>query len=674
MGNTNLTLFSLPFDATFYLTTEKQTLYNANSFSLSFDPDQFKRNLEQKIRKRIKEKTEEQYKYKNDIKSKEAELKKLDKQFASKEKALENKKKELNKMPGKYADQYKQKANSKIKNTIPSTNDIKKPDIKKIEKPDIKINGKDSIPFINGVPDSLYQDNKYLHKKDSLAAEIEKMEAEIEKMKQKIELVNKSVHLLKHSDPLISKELKQLIDKNANPNTAKGFIKDKAGKVKGIDKVLSAINNFDVGIFNPMYTNNSLWGITVKGVNTSWTGKNFFGNATIGNTYRDQLVFNGFATQRPHFDRRVLASMIGYGDINTNNVYIIGMGIKDKPKYQTGINNSRNIVGGFGGQLKWKKYAALKGECLYSLYEKNIPSLYNPETTIFINDTQFYNPKIRQISRMSINLTNSIFPTKNLEIKTSWKYVGPGYRSLGAPYIRTNFEEREIALKWKVYKNKLSLNGFYKTNRADPLHYREGDYKMSGFGLNARTNFKKYPNLFLSYSPYEQGNNSPDTQFRSNNKFSILTSGLSYRYKIKKVVLFSNALFTRSHTEFRQLQNRIGNQYNFTFSQSVQCKKIMITGLYALSRTNPSVDSLNNFRLGSNVVYTLSEKVQVGVQYDGGFYQNGSYIQQGGALINYKPRKAFLINLKSNVGKLKGLYGVDEMTRYDVMIGVEYRW
>ena len=73
-GDVNLTLFNLPFDATFYVTTEKQTLYNANSFSLSFDPDQFKRNLEEKIRKRIKEKTEEQYKYKNDIKSKEAEL------------------------------------------------------------------------------------------------------------------------------------------------------------------------------------------------------------------------------------------------------------------------------------------------------------------------------------------------------------------------------------------------------------------------------------------------------------------------------------------------------------------------------------------------------------------------------------------------------------------------
>ncbi len=267
-----------------------------------------------------------------------------------------------------------------------------------------------------------------------------------------------------------------------------------------------------------------------------------------------------------------------------------------------------------------------------------------------------------------------IFPTKTLEIKTSWKYVGPGYRSLGAPYSRTNFEEREIALKWKAFKNKLSLNGFYKTNRTDPLNYWEGTYKMSGFGLNARTNLKKYPNLFLSYSPFEQGNNSPDTLFRSNNKFSILTAGLSYRYKIKKVILFSNALFTRSHTEFIQLQNRIGNQYNFTFSQSVQFSKINITGLYTLSRTNPSVDSLNNYRLGSNFLYTISDKIQIGGQYNGGFYQNGSYIQQGGALINYRPRNAFLINLKSNYGKLKGLYGVDEMTRYDVMVGVEYRW
>ncbi len=183
----------------------------------------------------------------------------------------------------------------------------------------------------------------------------------------------------------------------------------------------------------------------------------------IGNTYRDQIAFNGFATQRPQFDRHVLATMIGYGDISSNNVYILGMGIKDKPKQQVGVNNSRNLVGGLGGQLKWKNYTALKGELLYSLYEKNSPSIYNPETQIFINDTQLYNPKVRQISRMSANITNSIFPTKTLEIKTSWKYVGPGYRSLGAPYTRTNFEEREIALKWKAFKNKLSLSGFYKT-------------------------------------------------------------------------------------------------------------------------------------------------------------------------------------------------------------------
>ena len=655
-GNSTVTMLTLPFTIDFYLTTEKNTLYNANSFSFNFDSDKFKQNLEDKAKKKIKEKTDAQNELKRGIMGKESELNKLNKLADTKKKLLAQKQEEFKNMPEDKADEYKQKVDDYKDKSTPDKEKLEKLGKDKVKNKGSEVTGKSE------------------RQKDSLQNEAKKIQDDIDALEQKIVLAQKAIGLLKHSDSIASNELKQLKD-GINANSSKAFLSKNSGKVKGLDKVLAAIDKFDIGIFNANYTQNSLSGITVKGINTTWNGRNLFGNATIGNTYRDQIAFNGFNTARPTFDRHLMATLLGYGNRKENNIYIIGMGIKDKPKQQVGLNNSFNLIGGAGGQLKWGKFAIVKGEWLYSHYEKNIPSIYNPETNIFINDTQFYNPKVRKVSNMAFNVSSSIFPTKNIEVKTSWKWVGPGYRSLGSPYTRTNYDEKEVALKWKLFKGLLNLNGFYKVNKADPLNFREGSYTMSGYGLNARTNFKKLPNLFFNYSPFEQGNNSPDSLLKSNNKFSILTSGLSYRYTRKKVTLFSNAIFTRSHTEFRQLQNRIGNQYNFTFSQTVQYnKKISVTALYTLSKTNPSIDSLNNYRVSLNATYSPTRKLSAGIQYDGGFYQNGAFMQRGCTLFNYTLKKSILLHLKYSVGKLEGLYGVGNQMIYEGMFGVEWRW
>jgi len=652
-GNSTLTLFQLPFNVDFYLTTEKQTLYNANSFSLSFDADQFKQNLEEKARQKIKEKTAVQGDLKRKILGKENDLKKLSKEVESKKQKLASQEDLLN---DKFLDQevLKQKASTYAKNKIPSQDSLK------------------------GIGANLIEDaqNKLDEEiaKNGATEEKLKLEKEILILEQRIALARKAISILKQSDSTATKEIEDLKEKYNNPTTLIGLGK-KAGKYPGLNKALGTVSSFNIGVFNPKYSPFSLSGITVKGVNTSWDGKSYFGNFTIGNTYHDQIAFNGLQTERPAFDRRLIATILGYGDRSGTNAYLTAIGIKDKESNKPGIINSLNAVIGTGGQFKWSKYATIKTEGLYSHYQKNYNSKNSSETTVLVHNGETYRPISKFLDHVAYNLTTSIFLTKNSELKTTWKWVGPGYKSLGSPYMRTNYDEREIALKWKLFKSILLVNGFYKINKAYPRNYREGDNKMSGFGVNARTSFKKLPNIFLSFSPYEQGNNTQDTLLRSNNKFSILMAGISYRISTKTITAFGNIFFTKSHTEFQQLENRVGDQYNLSFSGNVEYKqKLGLSLMYTLSKTSPSVDSLNNYRIYGGISYSLNKKVKTGIQYQGGFYNNGSYIQKSIASLNYTYKKSILFNFKVGIGEIKGIYEIDKKIMCDFLLEIGYNW
>jgi hypothetical protein len=652
-GNTTLTLLSLPFIADFYLTTEKNTFYNANSFSLSFDVDQFKQNLTTNAKNKVKDQTSSLNEIQRELMGQEYDLSKLNSQMDVQNLKLAGVQQQLDGLES-----------PSIENTIIS-------DYTGTDKLKSQAEGmiQDSVNKQKQVLSASSQKNK-----DSLLNESAKIKQDIDALNEKIDYANKTIGLLKNSDSLAQTEIAEL--KNGlNSNSIYTLLGKNSGKVKGLDKVLSSISSLNIGLFNPVYTRNSVNGITVKGVNATWDSRLFFGNLTLGNTYRDQLPFRGFGTERPKFDRRIAATMLGFGKRDATNIYGLLLAVKDKPTSQSETINSQNTVLGFGGQIKVAKILQFNGEILSSRYEKNAPSYYNSETSVMNGDTQNYTPRVKQLSRMAFNFGTSIFPVKTVEIKSNWKWVGPGYRSLAAPYTRTNYDEKELAIKWKLFKNRLNLSGFYKTNKSDPLNFQEGSYTMSGYGFNMKTNFKKLPNVFMSYSPFEQGNNSPDTVFRSNNKFSLLTGGINYRFANKKYTLLTNAIFSRSHTEFIQLENRIGNQFNASFSQNLQYKKsFMLTGTYSLSKTSPSVDSLNNYRFGLISTIKIKTDLSLGLQLDASNYNNGGNIRSGGIQLIYKAKKRINLSLRTKVNRFEGIYGLSKLIVYEGILGIEYRW
>ena len=651
-GNTTLTILSLPFNADFYLTTEKNTFYNSNSFSLSFDVDQFKKNLTTNAKNKVKDQTSSLNEIQRELMGQEYDLSKLNSKLDVQNLKLAGVQQQL--------DGFESPS---IENTIISD-----------------YTGTDNL---KSQAEGIFQDSVNKQKqglsessqknKDSLLKESAKIKQDIDALNEKIVYANKTIGLLKNSDSLAQTEIAEL--KNGlNSNSIYTLLGKNSGKVKGLDKVLSSISSFNIGLFNPVYTRNSVNGISVKGVNATWDSRLFFGNLTLGNTFRDQLPFKGFGTERPKFDRRIGATMLGFGKRDATNVYGLLLGVKDKPTSQTETINSQNTVLGIGGQIKVAKILQFNGEILSSRYEKNAPSYYNSETSVMNGDTQSYTSRVKQLSHMAFNFGTSIFPVKTVEIKSNWKWVGPGYCSLASPYTRTNYDEKELAIKWKLFKSRLNLGGFYKTNKSDPLNFQEGSYTMSGYGFNMKTNFKKLPNVFMSYSPFEQGNNSPDTVFRSNNKFSLLTGGITYRFTNKKYTLLSNAILSRSHTEFIQLENRIGNQFNASFSQNVQYKKsFLLTGTYSLSKTSPSVDSLNNYRVGLISTIKIKKNVSLGLQLDASNYNNRGSIRSGGLQLIYKAKKGVNISLRTKVNRFDGIYGLNNLMVYEGMLGVDYR-
>ncbi|MHB1277810.1 MAG: hypothetical protein ACYC1Q_05375 [Bacteroidia bacterium] len=64
--------------------------------------------------------------------------------------------------------------------------------------------------------------------------------------------------------------------------------------------------------------------------------------------------------------------------------------------------------------------------------------------------------------------------------------------------------------------------------------------------MQVQSGFSKGINFFALYSPYELGNNHPDTAFRTFNCTSLLSAGASYSKMWKRALWFSQFILSES--------------------------------------------------------------------------------------------------------------------------------
>lgn len=262
-------------------------------------------------------------------------------------------------------------------------------------------------------------------------------------------------------------------------------------------KLIYSVRNFDIGNCYPVYSDFTINGIGLKGVNLSANpgslimsfthGKMITGSQYTGNTYQASYG-------------KLLAGRLGYGNMDKGFLALSGLKATDlNPPVgisgQNGTEAQKNAVVGAQGGLKIKDAIILSGEYAKSATSAISQPMDNSPSGIINNNTGAY------AAALSVKSTIS---RTNTAITASWRRIGPNFSSFGTPYLRRDLDRYEAKIDQPFLKRKIKLGAFARQEEDNLLNTKMFKTVNRYYGISGTVQLKKLPVLQLSYSPTSQ--------------------------------------------------------------------------------------------------------------------------------------------------------------------------
>jgi hypothetical protein len=634
-ANPTLTYLGIPVTAKVFLSTENNTQYPVNAFSVGLNVPLLKANLMKKIKQGNEFDSQLQEKMVADFKNTDDYLK-----------TLETKKLD-------YENQ--------LKNYKPSA--LSKKDVTKV----LDSVETTSLPTI----DTLTLNRTVNTKTDSLT------EASI--YYQLLEQYNKTIYLYTKTKRKYDR-LKVFFENNGqSPATmlqdSFSSIGKSAPPLSTKERLLMGVKNFDIGLVYPLFSDFTLKGLPIKGVNSSFVFQKHFVSLAIGKTLRLNAPNYVNTSPLPKFERKVVAAKGGIGDSDSNHFFVSVVHFKDPDNYIqidsiTILSPKTNTLYSFGGKLIATKKISIEGEIVSSDYRDSRSYLATESTkTIGTSNSFMVNKVVYTKAKYSFS--------KNSVVSISHKIIGAGYISLGTPFLRRDYRETEAKTENSLLNKKITVSAFFKYNVDNLSHQKSFQNTLSGYGFTLRTKFRKSPNVVITHTPFEMNSEFKPTQYSSGivlpnlvNRFHLTTANVFYICTVKNIAAVFNLSF---------LNNVIQNSSGQTFSQQSYSSNVNLTlpkgnnitimgGIY---KTLPRVDTLNIRFIEGLTNFYLFKTVNTTI--GGSYHQNnpqmfkyGVFFQVGHAV------KRCMITVRGLFNKLEGNWGVGASKEVNFFLGLAY--
>jgi hypothetical protein len=653
------TVFGLPFTSNLFFTTEANNIYKNNFFSFRLDVNALKRMAQERVRKEVED------------------VKKLDRtrQLELNKNALETKKykQELDKIQSELPD-YNQ-LNSQLQEQVKKQSQQFLDDEKaKLEEQLKHVSEEQKAKLIS----------EYKHKSDSVQESVKtQLEDSASKMKEGISpnldtaKLNKINRLKSKIETLESrtKELERLrqmdtlglsgkVDAIRHPEK---FMSMTQGQLpgKGLMSSFLSVDRFGIGLIAPMYSEFTLNAASVKGLDLGVSKKSWYYDVSIG---RMTKQFTGpFSSIRPIYDRNMAIARIGIGQRNNQFLaieYFNAFDTKYTDSFSPMVNNG---VLALEFKYVFMKHLTLDGEMAQSHYKErfnslNINSSGGNSSSIFdINDSRAFRVKAIQAAG------------KNTKLQVEARQVGAAFRSLGNPFLRRNFREIDAKLEQSFYKKQILLQGNYKEMRDNILELNQSTNRLKGWGIKLQTSFEKLPNITLSHSPYQQGNNHPDSLYRTNNQFSITMAMLTYKKRFKGFNWQIMGCATRSAMEISGRRPVSYQMLTVTNMFQIGMRHTLMTN-YMSNATLPGIDSLNSNSWQFNYNYMAKKGFSIGSIGEYTKYQNQSFKCGGGLTANANLMKNLTLSALIRYDKINGLWRLENQDVFTGRMIVAWKW
>ena len=643
----SLDLFGLPFTSDIYYTTEQNILFNSNHISFSFDKQRF---IDQNLRK-SNEKIQ-LAKQKLDYKQYQTVL--LDKSRHQ----LEEQKKQLSASQKEYENQLRTTAQKEKDNQI--------------------IRASDSLVNSNGnmFTKVLSYEDSIRNEKDGLLNEINmkrlmadthRINRKYKHVSNKLDSANLKYQKYKQQYTKDSAKLADFLEMHNKPDQKLGKWLDD-NKRPTLSKIFGNVNDFNIGSFVSMVHPMSNYGMNTRGLQLGYSIDNLELSLNAGKTIPNDIF--SYSRSSGSFDRNALSLSAEYPMSENHNVMIFGHHIYDPKIKRTKESKEAyvNSVYGFAAESQIIEKVKLKGNLAKSRFYVSNRTGITGEVKVKPHITSF-----RSQSSYDLEAVSGITNTTELEAKYS--YVGPNYRNLGNPFMRVNFLEYRAKLKQGFFNRQIKTTLFYKQLSDNPLKVNETTNTTSGYGFSIRSRFKnrKLPNFNFHISPYEQGNNHPDSLFRVNNQFQLMMGGITYFRQIKSIginigVFGSNSVSQLSDS-FLASVNTVNGNFDLTLGTN-----LTIGGGFTAIRSKPYVDSSHVDVYQLRVNYKLGKRMSIGTDAFMSDYASGSYRKGAKLQFRFAAGKGFNITLQTGYDKYFRLWGIENADAWSGLLRLQMRF
>ena len=573
-----LKVWDIPLQANFFYTTEEQRQrQQMNQFNFQFNHSAFKQQLIQKVSEKIQLDKIKNLQNLSDFKNKTQELANIDKFLSEAQKPEFDKIDNIKSLEQFVSDSSlselntaKEKALEKTRKSVSASYDLRinfitkeinilaelpftdsltyKKKEARIDSLNIQLNetiaSRDSAISKIKLPDGLNKNwwdakNKLERLKNGnpLYQKYEAQKARYEKLlarKKQLEEWRSKIEQSKILSAIDNAENEFDVNTLNNPQQLKSKLKE-YGMFKGQYKAMYSFRNIQVGTVFPSYSNLILDGVQLAGANVEINPGNFYLAACGGKSRR---IAPAPGIPQSGFDQNMYFVKTGIGRPESSHFYLSALRIIDNQTstFDTSLSKfpiANLIVGTDLKMSLFKGKFLIFGEGAVSQYIKNVnaPAIDLGEyNSLAENIPVFLPPNIATNIDAAYTIGGRFSLNKNNTVVEGFKrYIGPGYFSVGTPFLRNDLNRNELNLRQLFLKQKLEFTGFYREDVDNLLQFKYFLTRTTSIGSTLNLIHGKLPRIHLTFAPSRQVN--PFGDFR----MFLLGGGSNYSFKIKQI-------------------------------------------------------------------------------------------------------------------------------------------
>ncbi len=451
-----------------------------------------------------------------------------------------------------------------------------------------------------------------------------KVEGEIEKVKDQIEqtvkeksdsyrkqLENKIWGLIPDSLKNLDDKTKQQIEQKISlqeseyKNQAEGKIKKNTlSNLSGLMKFFTYFHSLSLGTTYPVYTQNTINGISVTGGDIEFNPGIFY------------TAFTGFGNQKAiensAYKRNLFAGRIGVGKKDKNHFIMTLMHAVDNENSiivdssNLTLTPKENWLVGFDGKLNLlKDKLSFETEGVLSMLTRDVrdPDIISEAIPGWVKN--LFKPKgsssVDYMYSGKLLFDNS---KTNTKITGEIKMIGPGFTTLGNPTLRNDKFGFEGKIDQKFMDNRISTMVHLRSYKDNLINTKTTTTTVTSIIFRLGTRFKGYPTLNITFMPNFQKNDkqiSTTDSSKIDNK-TILFSGISgYSFKLGDINTHTSILFAYNNSktlfgiyDYWSKTSMLIETFSFHFPLSVSTSIGMVQTL------------LGNYNYSRNITFALT--------------------------------------------------------------------